>query len=112
MDIEWYATGIYPVNTLAKFTSEPGLVHWRAALRVLGFLNTTKHYCIRYAQQHFNENITSGGYIENGFRSYLTCNVMLMRVMQRMLIHEGVQLGTSSLYQEDLYHDKAACKQQ
>ena len=35
----------------------------RAALRVLGLLNTTKHYCIRYAQQHFNENITSGGYM-------------------------------------------------
>jgi hypothetical protein len=51
------------VNALAKFTCNPGLVHWRAALRVLGFLNTTKHYCSRYAQQHFNENITSGGYM-------------------------------------------------
>ena len=51
------------MNTLAKFTSNPGLVHWRTALRVLGLLNTTKHYCIRYAQQHFNENITSGGYM-------------------------------------------------
>jgi hypothetical protein len=54
---------VFPVNTLAKFTSNPGLVHWRAALRALGFLNTVKNYCIRYAQQHFNENITSGGYM-------------------------------------------------
>ena len=64
----WISNGtrpdiVFAVNTLAKFTRNPGLVHWRAALRVLGFLNTTKHYCIRYAQQHFNENITSGGYM-------------------------------------------------
>ena len=38
----------YSVNTLTKFTSNPGLIHWRAALRVLGFLNATKNYCIRY----------------------------------------------------------------
>jgi Reverse transcriptase (RNA-dependent DNA polymerase) len=31
----------YPVNTLTKFTSKPGLIHWRAALRILGFLNAT-----------------------------------------------------------------------
>ena len=37
----------YPVNTLAKFTHNPGLIHWRASLRVLGYLNTTKSYCIR-----------------------------------------------------------------
>jgi len=54
---------VFPVNTLAKLKSNPGLVHWRAALRVLGFLNTAKHYCIRYAQQHFNENITSSVYM-------------------------------------------------
>ena len=64
----WISNGTWPdivfaANTLAKFTSNPGLVHWRAALRVLGLLNTTKHYCIRYAQQHFYENITSGGYM-------------------------------------------------
>ena len=66
----WISNGtrpviVFAVNTLAMFTSNPGLVHWRAALRLLGFLNTTKpkHYCIRYAQQHLNENITSGGYM-------------------------------------------------
>ena len=64
----WISNGtrpdiVFAVNTLAKFTSNPGLVHRRAALRVLGSLNTTKHNCFRYAQQHFNENITSGGYM-------------------------------------------------
>ena len=42
---------VYAVNTLAKFTCNPGIVHGRAALRVLGYLNGTKHYCIRYEQQ-------------------------------------------------------------
>jgi hypothetical protein len=64
----WISNGtrpdiVFAVNTPAKFTCNPGLLHWRAALRVLGFLKTTKHYCIRYAQKHFNENITSGGYM-------------------------------------------------
>ena len=42
----WISNGtrpdiVFAVNTLAKFTCNPGLIHWRAALRVLGFLNTT-----------------------------------------------------------------------
>ena len=53
----------YAVNTMAKFTATPALTHWRASLRILGFLNATKHYCIRYAQQLFNDNITTGGYM-------------------------------------------------
>ena len=51
----------YPVNTLTKFTSNPALIHWRAALRILGFLNTTKNYCIRYAQQLYMDTISSKG---------------------------------------------------
>ena len=53
----------YPVNTLAKFTHNPGLIHWRASLRILGYLNTTKHYCIRYAQQTATEDIIPKGYM-------------------------------------------------
>ena len=53
----------YAVNTLAKFTANPGLIHWRAALRILGFLNNTKNYCIRYSQQISNNNIVTGGYM-------------------------------------------------
>jgi hypothetical protein len=42
----WVANGTRPdvsfsVNTLAKFTSNPGLVHWKALLRVLGYLYAT-----------------------------------------------------------------------
>ena len=53
----------YSVNTLTKFTSNPGLIHWRAALRVLGFLNTTKNYCIRYTQQIHLDHISPNGYM-------------------------------------------------
>ena len=40
----WVSNGTRPdatylVNTLAKFTHNPGLIHWRASLRVLGYLN-------------------------------------------------------------------------
>jgi hypothetical protein len=38
-------------------------VHWRVALRVLGYLNGTKHYCIRYVQQPFTDNVVTCGYI-------------------------------------------------
>ena len=46
----WISNGtrpdiVFAVNTLTEFTSNPSLVNWRAALRVLGSLNTTKHYC-------------------------------------------------------------------
>ena len=54
----------YPVNTLTKFTSSPGLIHWRAALRVLGFLNATRNYCNRYAQQIHLNNISSRGFMK------------------------------------------------
>ena len=57
----------YAVNTMAKYTSNPGLVHWRAAIRILGFLNATKHYCIRCAQHPFNSNIITGGYTRRYF---------------------------------------------
>ena len=38
----------YAVGTLAKFTSNPGILHWKALLRVLKYLERTVHYCIRY----------------------------------------------------------------
>jgi hypothetical protein len=54
---------VFAVNTLAMCTCNPGLVHWKAALKILGYLHATKNYCIRYAQQHFQESIVSGGYM-------------------------------------------------
>ena len=64
----WISNGTRPdiafaVNTMAKFTATPALLHWRASLRILGFLNATKHYCIRYTQQLFNDTIITGGYM-------------------------------------------------
>ena len=53
----------YPVNTLAKYTHNPGLIHWHASLRVLGYLNTTKNHCIRYSQQTSTEDIVPLGYM-------------------------------------------------
>jgi Reverse transcriptase (RNA-dependent DNA polymerase) len=58
----WVANGTRPdvlfaVNTLAKFTSNPGLLHWKALLRVLGYLYATKDYWIKYQR---NPEITDG----------------------------------------------------
>ena len=47
----------FAVNTLAKFTSNPGLVHWKALLRVRRYLYATKDYCIKYER---NPEITNG----------------------------------------------------
>ena len=49
----WKANGTrpdisYAVGTLAKFTNNPGEIHWKALLRVLGYLAKTIEYCIRY----------------------------------------------------------------
>ena len=49
----WIANGTrpdisYAVGTLAKFTNNPGEIHWKALLRVLGYLAKTIEYCIRY----------------------------------------------------------------
>jgi Reverse transcriptase (RNA-dependent DNA polymerase) len=64
----WISNGtrpdiVFPVNTLAKYTHNLALLHWRAALRVLVYLKTTKNYCIRYAQQIHQDNIVSTGYM-------------------------------------------------
>jgi len=64
----------YPVNTLTKFTSNPGLIHWRAALRVLGLLNATRNYCIRNAQQIHLNNISSSGFMRGILPNHIDFN--------------------------------------
>jgi hypothetical protein len=49
----WIANGTrpdisYPVSTLAKYTTNPGMLHWKDLLRVLGHLCATQEYCIKY----------------------------------------------------------------
>ena len=40
----------YAVSTLAKYTTNPGILQWKALLRVLGYLYATQEYCIKYAR--------------------------------------------------------------
>jgi hypothetical protein len=51
------------VNTLAKFTSNPELVHWKALLRVLGYLYVMEDYCIKCERNpEIKDGIDSQGY--------------------------------------------------
>ena len=65
----WVANGTRPdasfsVNTLAKFTSNPGQLHWKALLRVLGYLYATKDYCIKYERNaNVEDGIDAEGYL-------------------------------------------------
>ena len=57
----WIANGTrpviaYAVTTLAKYTSNPGEIHWQALLRVLGYLQATLHHCICYTRNEEQEN--------------------------------------------------------
>ena len=58
----WVANGTrpdisYAVSTLAKYTTHPGMLHWEALLRVLGYLYATQEYCIKYSR---NESVVDG----------------------------------------------------
>ena len=64
----------YPVNMLTKFASNPALLHWRAALRILGILNATKNYCIRYAQQLHMDTISSSGFMRGILPNHIDFN--------------------------------------
>ena len=57
----WVANGTrpdisYAVGSLAKYTSNPGRVHWEALLRILGYLSQTLNHCIRYKRDTSNED--------------------------------------------------------
>jgi hypothetical protein len=47
----------FSVNTLAKFTSNPRQVYWKALLRILGYLYATKDYFIKHER---NANVEDG----------------------------------------------------
>ena len=51
----WVANGTrpdieYAVGTLAKFTNNPGEIHWKALLRVLGYLGQSIDFFIKNYQ--------------------------------------------------------------
>ena len=58
----WVANGTrpdiaYAAGTLAKFTNNPGEIHWKALLRVLGYLSQSVDFCIKYQR---NEDLDNG----------------------------------------------------
>ena len=102
----WVANGTRPdisfaVGSLAKYTSNPGRVHWEALLRILGYLSQTLNHCIRYKRDTSHE----GGSCPN-------CQIfsaMSMRVLQVMLTLGGALLVTYSRSVEDQYHGRVRC---
>ena len=85
----------YAVTTLAKYTSNPGEIHWQALLRVLGYLQATLHHCICYTR-----NGNKGMVLQYRVMLvvyYLLCqifNVTLMRAMLGMKTHGGALQDT------------------
>jgi hypothetical protein len=74
----WVANGTRPdvsfaVNTLANLTSNPRLVHWKALLRVLGYLYAMKGYCIKYER---NSEITDGIDAQGYSRGFLPLTML------------------------------------
>jgi Reverse transcriptase (RNA-dependent DNA polymerase) len=46
----------FAVGSLAKYTSNPGRVHWKALLKILGYLSQTLNHFIRYKRDTSNED--------------------------------------------------------
>ena len=65
----WVANGTrpdiaYAVGTLAKFTNNPGVIHWKALLRVLGYLGRSIDFCIKYQRnEELSDGVEAVGYI-------------------------------------------------
>jgi hypothetical protein len=87
----WVANGTSPdisfaVGSLAKYTSNPGRVHWEVLLIILGYLSQTLNYCIRYKRDTLHEDgVPVRGYVRGFCPSCQTFSVMLMRVLWVML---------------------------
>ena len=100
----------FAVRSLAKYTSNPGRVHWEALLRILGYLSQTLNYCIRYKRDTLHEDgVPVRGYARGSCPSCQTFSVMLMRVLWVMLTLGEALLVTYSRSVEDQYHDRVGC---
>ncbi|XP_038711752.1 secreted RxLR effector protein 161-like [Tripterygium wilfordii] len=51
---------VYSVSKLSRYTSNPGHEHWKALLRVLGYLNKTKENALHYDSE---ESKSTSGYV-------------------------------------------------
>ena len=63
----WVANGTKPdiafsITTLAKYTLNPGEIHWQALLRVLGYLQVTIYHCICYTREEQDNGIAVSGH--------------------------------------------------
>jgi len=111
----WVANGTRPdisfaVGSLAKYTSNPGRVHWEALLRILGYLSQTLNHCIRYKRDTSNEDgVPVRGYARGSCPSCQISSATLMRVLRLMLTLGGALLVTFSRSVEDQYHGRVGC---
>lgn len=68
----------FATNALSRFASDPGIVHWKLAKRVLRYLRDTSYYGITYVKDKsvlraFTDSDWAGdidGIIMHGKRSY------------------------------------------
>jgi hypothetical protein len=111
----WVANGTRPdvsfaVGSLAKYTSNPGRVHWEALLRILGYLYQTLNHCIRYKRDTSNEDgVPVRGYARgillqlSDFQCYVDASFAGDVDTRRAL------LVTYSRFVEDQYHGRVRC---
>ena len=85
MVFKWSRPDIsYAVSTLAKYTTNPGMLHSKALLRVLGYLYATHEYCIKYARNgSVVDGIDARGFLE-GYDHLLQWMALWMLAMQVM----------------------------
>lgn len=56
----------FAVSSLSKVSANPGMVHWKALMHVLGYIKGTLHYRILYGGKGFT-SITPYGYVDSDF---------------------------------------------
>ena len=56
----------FAVGVLACFQINPGPLHWKALLHVLGYVKGTVDYKLTYSKQ-LNNNIKPSGYVDADF---------------------------------------------
>ena len=81
----------YAVTTLAKYTSNPGEIHWQALLRVLGYLQAT---FVIPEMRNYRMVLQYRVMLVVYYLLYQILNVTLMRAMLGMKTHGGALQDT------------------
>ena len=58
----------FVVGMLGRYQSDPGLDHWRAAKKVMRYLQGTKNYVLMYRE---TDNLEVIGYLDSDFARYV-----------------------------------------